>query len=245
MTVTAMWVWHRKGGWNSKFNYVFCFMDSYPEFGFSEEAGALQDLLKAYDDGDDEAVRNILSLPLFKYMDNAVSKYMVFDWCIQWHWSILLAFVMLKSYDSLCLVWFIFLFCFASLDTYCDLSQHVFFHLLIQQPHLSVGYSTTVWVFCTKGEQVWLDLWKCHDMNMLRVLTAATFFDSFVLERYLEYFVKLRMPWRLPLYLEVVSMLFISWHSWTHSLCNCGLWSAFSLREREKWTVSPFHGLKV
>ena len=176
-------------------------MDSYPEFGFSEEAGALQDLLKAYDDGDDEAVRNSLSLPLFKYMDNAVSKYMVFDWCIQWHWSILSAFVMLNCYDSLCLVWFIFLFCFASLDTYCDLSLHVFFLLLIQWPHLSVAYSTTAWGACTKGEKVWLDMWNRHDINMLRVLIATTFFDSFVLEHYLEYFVKLRMPWPLPLYL--------------------------------------------
>ena len=38
-------------------------------------------------------------------------------------------------------------------------------------------------------------------------------------------------------------MLFIFWHNWTHSL-----WthlSAFSLKERKKWTVSPFHGLKV
>ena len=55
---------------------MFCLVDSYPEFGFSEEAGALQDLLKAYDDGDDDAVRTTLSLPLFKYMDNAVSEYM-------------------------------------------------------------------------------------------------------------------------------------------------------------------------
>ncbi|KAL8589942.1 hypothetical protein ACOMHN_024029 [Nucella lapillus] len=47
---------------------------SYPEFGSSEEAGALQDLLKAYDDVDDESVRNTLSLPLFKYMDNAFAK---------------------------------------------------------------------------------------------------------------------------------------------------------------------------
>ena len=37
-------------------------------------------------------------------------------------------------------------------------------------------------------------MWNCHDINMLRVLIATTFFDSFVLERYLEYFVKLRMP---------------------------------------------------
>ena len=38
-------------------------------------------------------------------------------------------------------------------------------------------------------------------------------------------------------------MLVIFWHNWTHSL-----WthlSAFSLRERKKWTVTPFHGLKV
>ncbi|XP_076449830.1 LOW QUALITY PROTEIN: gamma-soluble NSF attachment protein-like [Babylonia areolata] len=47
---------------------------NFPEFGSSEEAGALQDLLKAYDDGDDENVRSTLSLPLFKYMDNAFAK---------------------------------------------------------------------------------------------------------------------------------------------------------------------------
>lgn len=46
---------------------------SYPEFGTSEEAGAVQDLLRAYDDGDDESARSTLSLPIFKYMDNAVS----------------------------------------------------------------------------------------------------------------------------------------------------------------------------
>ncbi|KAK7115475.1 gamma-soluble NSF attachment protein-like [Littorina saxatilis] len=47
---------------------------SFPEFGYSEEGGVLQDLLKAYDDGDDDAVRTTLSLPLFKYMDNSFSK---------------------------------------------------------------------------------------------------------------------------------------------------------------------------
>ncbi|KAK7475016.1 hypothetical protein BaRGS_00033763 [Batillaria attramentaria] len=47
---------------------------SSPEFGSSEEAGALEDLLRAYDDGDDEATRATLSLPLFKYMDNAFAK---------------------------------------------------------------------------------------------------------------------------------------------------------------------------
>lgn len=49
-------------------------MYRYPEFGSSEEAGALQDLLQAYDDGDDEAARATLSLPVFKYLDNAVSN---------------------------------------------------------------------------------------------------------------------------------------------------------------------------
>ena len=72
MSVAAFGLWHGEVG--QELNSVFSFSDSYPEFGFSEEAGALQDLLKAYDDGDDEAVRNTLSLPLFKYMDNAVSK---------------------------------------------------------------------------------------------------------------------------------------------------------------------------
>lgn len=55
-----------------------CLCYSFPEFGYSEEGGVLQDLLKAYDDGDDDAVRTTLSLPLFKYMDNSVSTLLVF-----------------------------------------------------------------------------------------------------------------------------------------------------------------------
>ncbi|ESO82776.1 hypothetical protein LOTGIDRAFT_184553 [Lottia gigantea] len=45
-----------------------------PEFGSSEEAGALEDLLTAYDEGDDEKGRATLNLPLFKYLDNAFAK---------------------------------------------------------------------------------------------------------------------------------------------------------------------------
>jgi hypothetical protein len=47
----------------------------YPEFGSSEEAGAVQALLNAYDDGDEETLRNVLNLPIFKYLDNAVSQF--------------------------------------------------------------------------------------------------------------------------------------------------------------------------
>ena len=47
--------------------------NSYPQFNDSEEAGAVEELLTAYDDGDEETARRILALPLIKYMDNAVS----------------------------------------------------------------------------------------------------------------------------------------------------------------------------
>ncbi|XP_046360371.2 gamma-soluble NSF attachment protein-like [Haliotis rufescens] len=43
-------------------------------FGCSEEAGALEDLLTAYDQGDEEMGRRTLKLPLFKYLDNAFAK---------------------------------------------------------------------------------------------------------------------------------------------------------------------------
>ena len=45
---------------------------SYPQFSSSEEAAAIEEILQAYDDGDEEAARRVLSLPLIKYMDNAV-----------------------------------------------------------------------------------------------------------------------------------------------------------------------------
>ena len=45
---------------------------SYPQFSSSEEAAAIEEILQAYDDGDEEAARKVLSLPLIKYMDNAV-----------------------------------------------------------------------------------------------------------------------------------------------------------------------------
>lgn len=47
---------------------------SYPQFGSSEEAGAIEELLQAFDDGDEENARRVLSLPLIKYMDNAFAK---------------------------------------------------------------------------------------------------------------------------------------------------------------------------
>ncbi|XP_067651910.1 gamma-soluble NSF attachment protein-like isoform X2 [Haliotis asinina] len=43
-------------------------------FGSSEEAGALEDLLTAYDQGDEETGRRTLKLPIFKYLDNAFAK---------------------------------------------------------------------------------------------------------------------------------------------------------------------------
>ena len=49
------------------FNYF-----RYPDFNASEEAAALENLLKAYDEGDEDAARATLSLPLIRYMDNAV-----------------------------------------------------------------------------------------------------------------------------------------------------------------------------
>ena len=45
---------------------------SYPQFSSSEEAAAIEEILQAYDDADEEAARRVLSLPLIKYMDNAV-----------------------------------------------------------------------------------------------------------------------------------------------------------------------------
>ena len=51
---------------------------SYPEFGSSEEAGALEDLLKAYDEGDDDEGRAVLARPLFKYQDNMVPRNSIF-----------------------------------------------------------------------------------------------------------------------------------------------------------------------
>ena len=52
---------------------IASFLFSYPEFGASEEAGALEDLLRAYDDGDEEAGSLVLARPIFKYLDNMVS----------------------------------------------------------------------------------------------------------------------------------------------------------------------------
>lgn len=52
-------------------SYVLIF--SYPGFGESEESIAAEELLTAYDSGDEEKARTVLGLPLFKYMDNAVS----------------------------------------------------------------------------------------------------------------------------------------------------------------------------
>ncbi|CAG5120936.1 unnamed protein product, partial [Candidula unifasciata] len=47
---------------------------NYPEFGTSEEAGALEDLLRAYDDCDEEAGHAVVVKPLFKFLDNAFAR---------------------------------------------------------------------------------------------------------------------------------------------------------------------------
>ena len=47
---------------------------SYPGFADSEEAAAIQRMLSAYDQCDDEVVMRIVKSPLFRYMDNDVSK---------------------------------------------------------------------------------------------------------------------------------------------------------------------------
>ncbi|KAJ8302475.1 hypothetical protein KUTeg_018871 [Tegillarca granosa] len=45
-----------------------------PGFGTSEEAMAVEEILQAYNNGDEDAVRAVLQLPLIKYMDNAFAK---------------------------------------------------------------------------------------------------------------------------------------------------------------------------
>lgn len=47
---------------------------STPGFGTSEEAMAVEEILQAYNNGDEDAVRAVLQLPLIKYMDNAFAK---------------------------------------------------------------------------------------------------------------------------------------------------------------------------
>ncbi|KAL3859841.1 hypothetical protein ACJMK2_010032 [Sinanodonta woodiana] len=47
---------------------------SYTSFPESEEAVAMETLLSAYDEGDEDEARRILAQPLIKYMDNAFAK---------------------------------------------------------------------------------------------------------------------------------------------------------------------------
>ncbi|KAK3601656.1 hypothetical protein CHS0354_038219 [Potamilus streckersoni] len=47
---------------------------SYTSFPESEEAAAMETLLSAYDEGDEDEARRILALPLIKYMDNVFAK---------------------------------------------------------------------------------------------------------------------------------------------------------------------------
>ncbi|XP_060576433.1 gamma-soluble NSF attachment protein-like [Ruditapes philippinarum] len=47
---------------------------SHPGFTDSEECAAVDELLQAYDDGDEETARRVLSIPLIKYMDNCFAK---------------------------------------------------------------------------------------------------------------------------------------------------------------------------
>ena len=46
---------------------------SYPGFAESDEAGPIQTLLQAYDEGDDTTAYECLHNPLFRYMENDVS----------------------------------------------------------------------------------------------------------------------------------------------------------------------------
>jgi len=47
---------------------------NYPGFGSSEEAGPIERLLDAYDQGDEDTVRQITRDPLFRYMENDFTK---------------------------------------------------------------------------------------------------------------------------------------------------------------------------
>ena len=49
------------------------FLTRYTGFAESEEAGPILQLLDAFDQGDPEAANEVLSSPLFKYMENEVS----------------------------------------------------------------------------------------------------------------------------------------------------------------------------
>ena len=48
-------------------------------FGGSEESDLLDELLSAYNDGDEEAATSVLARPYIRYMDNAVSKSQIVD----------------------------------------------------------------------------------------------------------------------------------------------------------------------
>ena len=49
-------------------------MFSYPGFGASDEARPIERLLDAYDQGDEEKVKEVCRDPLFRYMENDVSQ---------------------------------------------------------------------------------------------------------------------------------------------------------------------------
>ena len=57
-----------------RYMYDNCYISRYPGFAKSEEAAAIQRMLTAYDEGDQEYVMSIVKSPLFRYMDNDVRR---------------------------------------------------------------------------------------------------------------------------------------------------------------------------
>ena len=47
----------------------------------SEEAGIVEDVLLAYNDGDEDKAREVLNRPYVRYMDNCVSALSIIRWC--------------------------------------------------------------------------------------------------------------------------------------------------------------------
>jgi len=60
---------------------------SIPGFNGSEDCAALEQLLEGYDQQDQDQVSEVCNLPLFKYMDNDVSRQ--FLWCFFFFFMVL------------------------------------------------------------------------------------------------------------------------------------------------------------
>ena len=56
------------------FIYRLVFFSSYPGFGDSDEACFAEQLLEAMNNGDETTAGNVLNNPMFKYLDNDVSR---------------------------------------------------------------------------------------------------------------------------------------------------------------------------